>query len=421
MKELILLCFTLLLSNFTFGQTEESERLPSFPSGEMARIKFIEDNIQYPLAACRNKIEGKVDVEFWVDTTGKLRGISVCKRLGYGYDEEACRIFKIMPDWIPAKSNGQLVNKEMRITINFILTDDLIKKSKTAHENYLNAREQYTKSNYEETIELLDYSVEEFPDFNEALILRGQAYYNLNDSINACNDWKSAFYGGYTQIYGPLLLNCNINVEDIKLYDDQIFTVPEEMPEFPGGKEVLQNYLIENIEYPVDAYLNQKEGRVFLTFIVEKTGNITDVRVLRGIGHGCDEEAIRTIQNMPNWNPGKLRGIPVRVQYNLPILFVIGEEAKQQMNEAKDIYSEALSHFESANYSEAISLLNKAIELNPWYIDALILRGDVFKELNDLENACVDWNIVKEFGSIELDGKIEEFCGDYNNTFVKIV
>jgi len=412
MKELILFCFTLLLSNFTFSQTDETNRLPSFPGGETARIEFIEENIQYPLAACLNRIEGEVVVEFVVDRTGAVKYIGVSEGLGYGCDEEAIRIVKCMPKWTPGKRSGQLASMEVKITIDFNLSEELIEKSRKARDNYLDAKEQYSESNYEDAIKLLDYSIEEFHDFNEALVLRGQAYYNLNDSINACNDWMSALHCGYEEIYWSLIQHCNIDVEDIKLYDNQIFTVPDEMPQFPDGKEVLQNYLIENIDYPVNAYLIQKEGRIFLTFIVEKTGEITDVRVLRGIGHGCDEEAIRVIQNMPKWNPGKLRGIPVRVQYNLPILFVIGEEAKQQMNEAKDIYSEALSHFESANYSEAISLLNKAIELNPWYIDALILRGDVFKELNDLENACVDWNIVKELGSIELDGKIEEFCGE---------
>ena len=63
------------------------------------------------------------------------------------------------------------------------------------------------------------------------------------------------------------------------------------------------------------------QGRVFVTFVVERDGSVTDVRVLRGIGGGCDEEAIRVIKNMPKWNPGKQRGKSVRVQFNMPILF----------------------------------------------------------------------------------------------------
>ncbi|MEZ5083006.1 MAG: energy transducer TonB [Bacteroidales bacterium] len=63
------------------------------------------------------------------------------------------------------------------------------------------------------------------------------------------------------------------------------------------------------------------QGRVFVTFVVERDGNITDVKILRGIGGGCDEEALRVIKNMPKWTPGKQRGKPVRVQFNMPIMF----------------------------------------------------------------------------------------------------
>lgn len=101
----------------------------------------------------------------------------------------------------------------------------------------------------------------------------------------------------------------------------QIFTVVEAMPGFPGGDAARMKYLAENIKYPQMARESGIQGRVFVTFVVEKDGSVTDVRVLRGIGGGCDEEAIRVIKNMPKWVPGKQRGKPVRVQFNMPILF----------------------------------------------------------------------------------------------------
>ncbi len=101
----------------------------------------------------------------------------------------------------------------------------------------------------------------------------------------------------------------------------QIFTVVESMPGYPGGEAARIKYLNNNIKYPQMARESGIQGRVFVTFVVEKDGKVTDVRVLRGIGGGCDEEAIRVIQNMPNWQPGKQRGKPVRVQFNMPILF----------------------------------------------------------------------------------------------------
>ncbi len=101
----------------------------------------------------------------------------------------------------------------------------------------------------------------------------------------------------------------------------QIFTVVESMPGFPGGDVARMKYLRDNMKYPQMARESGIQGKVFVTFVVEKDGKVTDVRVLRGIGGGCDEEAIRVVKSMPKWNPGKQRGKPVRVQFNLPIIF----------------------------------------------------------------------------------------------------
>jgi periplasmic protein TonB len=103
----------------------------------------------------------------------------------------------------------------------------------------------------------------------------------------------------------------------------EIFTVVEEQPGYPGGDEARIKYLQDNIKYPDEAKELGVQGKVFVTFVVEVDGSITDVRVLRGIGAGCDEEAIRVVRNMPKWVPGKQRGVPVRVQFNLPIKFTL--------------------------------------------------------------------------------------------------
>lgn len=105
--------------------------------------------------------------------------------------------------------------------------------------------------------------------------------------------------------------------------EQQIFMVVESMPEFPGGMNELNKYLAENIHYPQMAKESGIQGRVFVTFVVERDGRVTDVRVLRGIGGGCDEEAVRVVKNMPKWTPGKQRGKPVRVQFNLPVKFTL--------------------------------------------------------------------------------------------------
>jgi len=103
----------------------------------------------------------------------------------------------------------------------------------------------------------------------------------------------------------------------------EIFTVVEENPTFPGGEAELYKFLGESIKYPEEAKELGIQGRVFVNFVVETDGSVSNTRVLRGIGGGCDEEAIRVIQNMPRWTPGKQRGIPVRVSFNLPIKFTL--------------------------------------------------------------------------------------------------
>jgi protein TonB len=113
-----------------------------------------------------------------------------------------------------------------------------------------------------------------------------------------------------------------IEVEE-EVYEENIFTVVESMPVFKGGNAALNPYLSANIKYPVMAKESGIQGKVYITFVVEKDGSITDVKLLRGIGGGCDEEAIRVVKNMPKWTPGKQRGKPVRVQYNLPVRFTL--------------------------------------------------------------------------------------------------
>lgn len=111
--------------------------------------------------------------------------------------------------------------------------------------------------------------------------------------------------------------------EEEEVAEAEIFTVVEESPAFPGGDAARIQFLQQNIVYPQMARESGIQGTVYVTFVVEKNGAVTDVRVLRGIGGGCDEEAVRVIKAMPKWNPGKQRGKPVRVQFNMPIKFTL--------------------------------------------------------------------------------------------------
>jgi protein TonB len=108
--------------------------------------------------------------------------------------------------------------------------------------------------------------------------------------------------------------------------DDEVFVVVEEQAEFPGGLDSMYAYIHKNLKYPELAKEKGIEGRVFVSFIIEKDGSISNVKILRGIGGGCDEAAVEMIKNMPKWKPGTQRGKPVRVQFNLPIKFELEKD-----------------------------------------------------------------------------------------------
>ncbi|MBG0783410.1 MAG: energy transducer TonB [Bacteroidales bacterium] len=112
-------------------------------------------------------------------------------------------------------------------------------------------------------------------------------------------------------------------MEEEEVVEAEIFTVVESMPEFPGGQAKMMEFIAQNIKYPAMARESGIQGRVFVNFVVEPDGSVSNVKVLRGIGGGCDEEAVRVVKSMPNWTPGRQRGKAVRVSFNLPVRFTL--------------------------------------------------------------------------------------------------
>ena len=109
--------------------------------------------------------------------------------------------------------------------------------------------------------------------------------------------------------------------EEEEAEGNQIFTVVEQNPEFPGGEAALMNYIKKNLKYPAFAAENGIQGRVTLSFTVEKDGSIANIEVMRSPADELSKEAIRVVNSMPKWKPGKQRGKAVRVKYVLPVTF----------------------------------------------------------------------------------------------------
>lgn len=112
-------------------------------------------------------------------------------------------------------------------------------------------------------------------------------------------------------------------------YEEVIFIVAEQMPEFPGGQQAMMKFISENLQYPVAAQENGIQGRVICQFVINRDGSIVDVVVVRSAGdRHLDSEAIRIIKSMPKWIPGKQKGKPVRVKYTIPINFRLTDDKK---------------------------------------------------------------------------------------------
>lgn len=103
--------------------------------------------------------------------------------------------------------------------------------------------------------------------------------------------------------------------------NDMVFDVVEVMPQFPGGQIAMLQYIMKNIKYPEQAMKEGIQGRVTVRFIVEKDGSISDVKPILSVHPLLNKEAVRVVESMPKWTPGKQNGKPVRVRYNLPVMF----------------------------------------------------------------------------------------------------
>jgi periplasmic protein TonB len=111
--------------------------------------------------------------------------------------------------------------------------------------------------------------------------------------------------------------------EEEETAEEEIFVFVEDQAGYVGGEEARMKYLQENIKYPEMAKESGIQGTVYLKFVIEKDGSVSNVSVQRGIGGGCDEEAVRVVKKMPKWQPAKQRGRPVRVWFNMPIKFTL--------------------------------------------------------------------------------------------------
>jgi len=313
-----------------------SEIQPTFPGGDDALLHYLGRNLSYPIEAKEQGIQGTIFITFVVETDGSISNVKVLRGIGGGCDEEALRVVRNMPKWSPGMQRGKYVRVQFNLPIRFLLSDGEI----------------YPKllSEGEAALRLGDcYKAEEI--FSNQISskkkrhITSNDYYNLamskiclKDSLGYCYYLRLALDLYHIDALNNYNIDCiNFNFESYaenfktqKIIEQQqksaqscteVFKIADIQPVFPGDITMMNDFIKSNIEYPKKALKNNISGKVYVSFIITHEGKIENIVVLKGLGYGCDEEAVRVIKSMPQWTPGILNGQNVCMQYNLAITF----------------------------------------------------------------------------------------------------
>lgn len=188
--------------------------------------------------------------------------------------------------------------------------------------------------------------------------------------------------------------------------NDAVFTAVEQSPSFPGGDEAFGSFLAKNIKYPKEAKENNIQGRVIATFIVEQDGSLSNIRIVRGIGGGADEEAVRVLAISPKWIAGVQNGYKVRVQYTVPINFALADEKNGKENRMGAVPSNQTTH----DTTTKILLRNGYNNMQPLYVvDGKVVKDMTYVEPNNIQsmNIIKDKSAILKYGSDGVNGVVE--------------
>lgn len=257
------------------------ENQPEFPGGTDAMMKFLADNIKYPVEAQKKGIQGRVVCSFVVMKDGSIEDVEVVRGVDPSLDAEAMRIIESMPEWKPGTQRGQAVNVRFVLPVIFRLQGDTPQKEILTKED----KEALSKGEKMDEIVVIGYSSDR---------RRVQEIIDQDRKRSAGSD--------------------------------EIFVVVENQPKFPGGTDAMMQFLGDNIRYPKEAQEKGIQGRVICTFLVMKDGSIDEVEVVRGVEPSLDAEAVRVLELMPEWEPGTQRDQAVTVRFTLPVVFRLNKE-----------------------------------------------------------------------------------------------
>jgi TonB family protein len=296
MKKLVSLLLFVLLWSSTLLHAQNNgkiyavvKQMPQLMEGGLQ--SYIYHHTTYPAKAKEQKLEGNVVVGFVVEPSGQVSTVKVMKSVHALLDQEAVKIISALPRFTPGYHEGKPVRVQMYVPVKFSLKP-------------------------------LPEPKEEQPPMGteEMVVADGDMVQAEADMIQAEVD---LIQGDPNGMDPDAMIEGTPDVPDAN--EEEVVVFAEQMPEFPGN---LNEYILKNMIYPKYAREQSVEGKVIAQFIIDKEGRISQAEIIRKVGFGLDEEALRIINNMPNWKPAKQNGKPVALRYNLPIIFKLTETTK---------------------------------------------------------------------------------------------
>ena len=312
------------------------EQMPQFPGceeveGEMQKkcaqkkmLEFIYKNIRYPKTAMEANIEGTVVVRFIVDKSGAIRDATILREIGGGCGEEAKKTIEAMPTWIPGKQKGKAVNVYYNLPIKFRLEGP---------------------SKKGDPLKELELSTDKRPLFVIDGVI-GNGYKHLKpediETIEVLKDQAAIDSYGEEARNGVIVITTKNKAESTS--KEGLKRASKETARFPGCEDItdpkertqcsnkkLLTFIYSNIRYPKAAAKEGIQGTVVVKFLIDKEGNITERKIIRGIGGGCDEEVLRVVDSMEDqkikWIPAAgENGKKLSSYFTLPVKFKLAED-----------------------------------------------------------------------------------------------
>jgi len=332
----------------------------SWPKAEYDVVKYLAENVKYPTTAKLKNIEGEILVGFVVNKDGIITECENKNHLDRACDSEALRVAESMPAWKPGFLKKKPVNAEALVVIPFYPSEEAKQRaqSKIVYHyvdqmpaagydinQYVEVHRKYPDSAKRKGITgrvLVKFIVTETGAIDSVVAIRGIGGGCDEEAIRVIKNmpnWNPGKQNGK-----PVKVFYTLSIPFSRtLSNEEIVAETKAMKAaIPKRTYDFLKYVADSLHYPDYARINNKEGKVLIKFAVDEDGLISDCTVTEGIGYGCDEEALRLVQNMPPWTPGKKDGKNTRTYFTQSIQFSLdssnhkGEKRRKNKNENSD-------------------------------------------------------------------------------------